>query len=88
MAVLLTHISIRLTTYSKCFLYKSLFFSMNENGLKKSQSYNLAETIMPASAVFMKNSRSTFGILLDPKEKIDSNKNGSYTNVAFDKTNI
>ena len=61
---------------------------MNENGLKKSQSYNLAETIMPASAVIMKNSRSTFGILLNPKEKIDSNKNGSYNNVAFDKTNI
>jgi hypothetical protein len=61
---------------------------MNENDLKKSQSYNLAETIMPASAVIMKNSRSTFGILLDPKEKIDSNKNGSYNNVAFDKTNI
>ncbi len=80
-------ISIRLIN-SLRYSYKSLFFSTNENSLKKSQSYNLAETIMPASAVFMKNSRSTFGILLDPKEKIDSNKNGSYTNVAFDKTNI
>ena len=50
--------------------------------MKRAQSYNLAQNIMPTSAVIMKNSKITFGMLPDPK---DSNKVGQY-NIAFEDT--
>ena len=43
-----------------------VFFREDEKGVVRSQSYNLAQNVMPTSAVMMKNSKITFGFLPDP----------------------
>jgi hypothetical protein len=53
--------------------------------MKRAQSYNLAHNIMPTSAVIMKNSKITFGVLPDPKANLDSNKDGHF-NIGFEDT--
>ena len=72
------------------FIFRSFktFCRGDENLVRRAQSYNQAEKVMPASAAIVNNSKITFGVLPDSKMVINvpqvQEQSGVHFNIGFE----